>query len=411
MESAEQLKGPCSCDTFVVLPPGTPSQSIVFGKNSDRPYDEVQEVVFIPATENDCSAKLKCTYIEIEQAAHTHAVILSKPSWMWGAEMGANEHGVCIGNEAVWTKLNGPEDSVEKLLGMDLVRLGLERAATAAAAVQVIVSLLEQYGQGGNCSDTIPSFTYHNSFLIADCSEAWVLETAGKLWAAEKVTSGVRNISNELSISKNIDLMSPDLKQYAQENDLWDPSEPFSFKKCFSLDDDDEGYRYRSGRRLLNTMSHSGNFKETDMFKILRDKRSGICMPSGAFVSTGSQVSVLYPPQSGKPCCHWFTGTPDPSMSVFKPFIFVDGIEFPGQIVSPAENLQKPTDRRHELYKLHEGSRQRKKSSEAMTQKKCTLEAVLIGQVSSVTDAFAQKASEAKVLLKNAVEMEMQMYT
>lgn len=52
----------------------------------------------------------------------TYAVILSKPAWMWGAEMGANECGVCIGNEAVWTKLNEPGDTVERLLGMDLLR-------------------------------------------------------------------------------------------------------------------------------------------------------------------------------------------------------------------------------------------------------------------------------------------------
>lgn len=35
--------------------------------------------------------------------------------------MGANEHGVCIGNEAVWGKEEVCEE--EALLGMDLVRL------------------------------------------------------------------------------------------------------------------------------------------------------------------------------------------------------------------------------------------------------------------------------------------------
>lgn len=51
-------------------------------------------------------------------------MILSKPGWMWGAEMGANESGVVIGNEAVWTNDNeGDSDtSVKRLLGMDLVR-------------------------------------------------------------------------------------------------------------------------------------------------------------------------------------------------------------------------------------------------------------------------------------------------
>lgn len=65
---------------------------------------------------------LQCTYIEVEQVSKTHAVILSRPSWLWGAEMGANEHGVCIGNEAVWTK--EPVGTGEALLGMDLLRCG-----------------------------------------------------------------------------------------------------------------------------------------------------------------------------------------------------------------------------------------------------------------------------------------------
>lgn len=65
---------------------------------------------------------MQCTHIEIEESPiPINAVILSKPAWMWGAEMGANDKNVVIGNEAVWTK--GPGDAKEKrLLGMDLVR-------------------------------------------------------------------------------------------------------------------------------------------------------------------------------------------------------------------------------------------------------------------------------------------------
>lgn len=63
---------------------------------------------------------VKCTYIEIQQVVHTNAVVLSKPAWLWGAEMGANEHQVCIGNEAVWGRESADGD--EALLGMDLVR-------------------------------------------------------------------------------------------------------------------------------------------------------------------------------------------------------------------------------------------------------------------------------------------------
>jgi hypothetical protein len=68
---------------------------------------------------------VKCTYIEIDQAPSTYPCILSKPDWMWGAEMGANSEGVVIGNEAVWNRLSDPKvDLVPRLLGMDLLRLG-----------------------------------------------------------------------------------------------------------------------------------------------------------------------------------------------------------------------------------------------------------------------------------------------
>jgi secernin len=138
-----------------------------------------------------------CTWIDVPQAAHTHAVLLSRPWWMWGAEMGANEHGVVIGNEAVFTTA---EPGDKALLGMDLLRLALERADTAEAAVSVMVELLEHHGQGGPCSYERPEFSYDNSFLVADPDGAFVLETAGSRWATEVVTGPGRSISNGLTI-------------------------------------------------------------------------------------------------------------------------------------------------------------------------------------------------------------------
>lgn len=51
----------------------------------------------------------------------------------------------------------------------------------------MITGLLECYGQGGSCREDPTSFCYHNTFLLADRTEAWVLETAGRLWAAQRI--------------------------------------------------------------------------------------------------------------------------------------------------------------------------------------------------------------------------------
>ncbi|XP_006866716.1 PREDICTED: secernin-3 [Chrysochloris asiatica] len=354
---------PCSCDTFVALPPATVDNRIIFGKNSDRLCDEVQEVVYFPAAVHDnLSEHLKCTYIEIDQVPETYAVVLSRPAWLWGAEMGANEHGVCIGNEAVWGREAVCDE--EALLGMDLVRLGLERADTAEKAVHVIVDLLEKYGQGGNCTEGSMEFSYHNSFLIADRKEAWILETAGKYWAAEKVQEGFRNISNQLSVTTKIDQEHPNMKNYAKQKGWWDGKKEFDFAATYSYLDTAKmltsSGRFCEGYKLLN--KHKGNITCETMMEILRDKPSGINM-EGQFLTTASMVSIL-PQDTSLPCIHFFTGTPHPERSVFKPFIFVPNISQLLDTSSPRFELEDPVkkkshfkirpDRRHLLYQKHQ---------------------------------------------------------
>lgn len=52
---------PESCDTFVVLPNLTHNQEVIFGKNSDRPRDEVQEIVYIEGKKHEPDAIVQVT--------------------------------------------------------------------------------------------------------------------------------------------------------------------------------------------------------------------------------------------------------------------------------------------------------------------------------------------------------------
>lgn len=190
------------CDTLAIKRGG----AVWFAKNSDREPNEEQRIEIHPAVKGDGASRLRCTYIEIDQLPERRAVILSRPQWMWGAEMGVNDAGVAIGNEAVFSM------SVMKrgaaLLGMDLVRLGLERSESGEEAVAVIASLLERHGQGGPAGFTDKAFRYDSSFLIADGEDIFVLETAGRDWAVKRISESW-TISNAYTLRNDYDRASP----------------------------------------------------------------------------------------------------------------------------------------------------------------------------------------------------------
>jgi secernin len=332
---------PKSCDTFIAFGPNR----VIFGKNSDRPAGEGQSIRRYPANQwfdddddgqpqpqppkqqqqQQQQQNVQCTYISIPQAPKTHAVLLSQIDWMWGAEHGTNEHGVVIGNEAVWTCVNDEDLATKRLLGMDLVRLGLERAVTAREALTHMTDLLERYGQGGPCAENDSSLVYHNSFLIGDPTEAWILETAGRQWVTKRYSSGSRNISNTLTIRTDYDLHSKGLYDYARRHNLWKgkDDDTLDWAACFgdgAVEECTSKYSRQScGRALLDQQIIGiGEMTAKDMMEILRDHDGGICM-HGGFETTASMVSELARDTTGRgPHTHWMMDTPHPCQNEYQ---------------------------------------------------------------------------------------------
>lgn len=328
---------------------------MLFAKNSDRERNEAQALEFKAAAEHEAGASLLCTYITIPQVRRTNACLISRPFWMWGAEMGANEHGVVIGNEAMHSVIAPSETPA--LTGMDLLRLALERAASAAEAVDVITTLLEAHGQGGNCGRLHPFF-YHNGFLIADGCEAFVLETVGRSWACERVKDE-RALSNAYSITRGYERVSADLA-----------GECFDFAERF-IDVERDGVSFGRGRcarggQLL--AAYDTELAPHAMMAVLRDhdaegeahgwtpertERRSICMHAaeGARRSqtTASWVSEWTP----HGVVHWVTASAAPCLSIFKPLML--GAAMPETNYAPTDKFYRQARWwKHELW--HRGA-------------------------------------------------------
>lgn len=317
------------CDNQVLRKDGT----TYFAKNSDREPNETQLVVRIPPVKNDKTSKLKTTYIEIDQTADRFGVILSKPFWIWGAEMGANDQGVVIGNDAIFSKV---QEKTSGLIGMDLLRLGLERGSSAEHALHVITELLENYGQGGVCGFRDKTFRYDNSFIIVDAREAWILETVHRHWVAKKVDR-FGAISNCLTIGSDFDLKSNGLEDFARQQGLFSGKGDFHFAKTFDtwlmpffgrshsrlsasrvFLENACGLRYVE---LLDVMNQLRVHQSSSVSHFARTN-SDVCMHAAGFVrrsqTCGSMVSRL----SENNSTHFFTGTSAPCLSIFKPVNF-----------------------------------------------------------------------------------------
>jgi len=301
------------CDTFSI--PASEGGVTLFAKNSDRSPNEPLLTVHVPGQRHAPGEQVACTYISIPQVDYTREMILCKPSWMWGAEMGVNEDRVAIGNEAVFTK-SGTKRAADALIGMDLLRLALERADTAARAVEIIIELLQAHGQGGNCGFD-HDFRYDNSFLAADPKEVYILETSGKRYAVTRAENRCA-ISNRLSIGVE-HIMREGLA--AGEHFAGRFTEP-----VFSHFSRAKERRAQVLAQLNPSMDAEGMFKilrthtpSAESCEFTKASVGSVCMHAGGSIgdhSTGSLVAVL---RENQPITLWCTGASTPCISAFKP--------------------------------------------------------------------------------------------
>lgn len=279
-----------SCDTLAIAKTKNIYGENLFAKNSDRPLGEAQPLFYAPAAQYPEGAALQTTNLVIPQAERTYAVLGSRPYWIWGFEMGVNECGVVIGNEAQGSR--NAAEAEEGLLGMDLLRLGLERGGTAREALEVITTLLEHFGQNANAS---PLFDrrYENSFMLADSNEIWLLETAGREWAAKRIDSA-QGISNCYAIRDDYDLLSANAAAVAEKNG-WKRPGKLDFAESYTLSAPRQSASVPRFRRLQKKIAESGDLHDLSTVKsILRDHFEGELIEPrfGAFNAVFSTICM-----------------------------------------------------------------------------------------------------------------------
>jgi len=190
------------CDSVYIPTAG----GAFFGKNSDRNAAEPQALRIVPRRAPSSSVRSGARSFDLPDAGH--ALAISCPTWMPGAEMGLNGAGVAIGNEAVFSRFKASPDGV---LGMDFVRAALASSSTALEALEALVSLTERYEQGGNAAFK-GRMVYSNSYLVVAPDGAYVLETAGRRWAW-KPAEGPTAISNSYSILDDYKRLDPETRK------------------------------------------------------------------------------------------------------------------------------------------------------------------------------------------------------
>lgn len=327
------------CDSFVALPGATLTGTTLAAKNADCEINEAQVVLRLPRCRYPDGAAVRTTHLVMPQARETHEIIVDKSFWTWGGEIGINEHGLAVGNEAIFSTVQEPDDG---LITGDLLRLMLERASTCEEAVEVFTHALESYGQGGNC-ELRGNAHFDSSYLVSDLVSAVVIETAGQNWAVRRV-DGIGAISNAMTIGTNWQRCSAGLNGNGAGN-----GSPADFQARF----EDLAKAAAAGSHQRQSVAQSwlderrGRIDLRSMADLLRQHGEGydpaegeictnICMHAGPYPSRFWQAcGAMIMESAPQGSMAWATATSGTCLSIFKPIYF--GVPMPDTGPLPRE--------------------------------------------------------------------------
>jgi len=324
------------CDSFAALPSATRHGFTLAAKNADCEINEAQAVLRLPRRSYPEGAMLRTTHVVIPQARQTHEVIIDKSFWTWGGEIGVNEHGLAVGNEAIFSRAGDDKDG---LITGDLLRLMLERASDCAEALEVFGDLLSRFGQGGNC-ELRGNSHFDSSYLVSDRKTAFVIETSGRDWATREV-KGVGAISNAMTIGDDWQRCTIPGADGAR-TDLAAEFENKSMVAAVGAHQRQQvaydWLRAREGTIDLGTMAALLRQHPEGYDPAIGDVCTNICMHAGPHPNRFWQAcGAMIMETTEQGAMAWVTATSGTCLSVFKPLYF--GVPMPDTGPTPTETV------------------------------------------------------------------------
>ncbi|MBS7649561.1 C69 family dipeptidase [Candidatus Bathyarchaeota archaeon] len=256
------------CTTILVAGNATRDGSILLAKNRDLSEYEYQWLYRVNRQTHKPGELLRLQYIQIPEVSETWGWIGSKShTKKWGVGMGINEWGVAVADNDAPTR--EPLQGERGLHDNDICRLVLERSRSAREGALLAGKLIEEYGHS----------YIGQIYWIADPEECWIVEGAGRHWAAIRVKDGIVVRANQFQITTYWDEGSEDLVDYAINQGWCKSREEFDFARCYSPPD----YPYstsqtRIERALELLRGINGTITREDLMRLLGDHYEGTRM-------------------------------------------------------------------------------------------------------------------------------------